>query len=92
MARRDDLWLHVRGQPGAHVIIRNPSGKAEIPRQVIEKAALLAALNSKSRKASKATVDYAFRKHVRKPKGAQPGTVTIKNPRTITVSLAGDIE
>ena len=92
VARRNDLWLHVRGQPGAHVIIRNPSGKAEIPRPVIEKAALLAALNSKSRKASKATVDYAFRKHVRKPKGAQSGTVTIKNPRTITVSLAGEIE
>ncbi len=87
VAGRNDLWLHVRGQPGAHVVIRKTSAKAEIPAHIIEKAALLAALNSKARNASKATVDYVLRKHVSKPKGAPPGTVTIKRSRSITVSL-----
>ena len=87
VAGRDDIWLHVRGTPGAHVVIRNPSGKVDIPRSVLEKGARLAALNSRMKNASKATVDYTFRKHVRKPKGAPEGAVVIKKHKSITIFL-----
>ena len=49
IARRGDTWLHVGGgTPGSHVVIQNPD-RRELPREVLERAAALAAWYSKAR-------------------------------------------
>ena len=81
-ARPDDLWLHARDAPGAHVVIRTdgPVGDA-----TIREAAGLAAYFSKARGATAAEVIVCERRHVRKVAGGPPGLVTIRNERSIRV-------
>lgn len=78
--QNDDLWLHVRGVPGAHVIIKF-DGRV-IPDDVIEIAASLAAYYSGKRSDGKVTVDVTQVRHVRKIKGAAQGMVTYRNETT----------
>jgi predicted ribosome quality control (RQC) complex YloA/Tae2 family protein len=82
LARPDDLWLHAEGMPGSHVLIRNPE-RADIPSDVLMKAAALAAYYSKGRGAGKVSVTYTRAKFVKKPKGANAGTVTLSERRTV---------
>ncbi len=84
-ARPDDLWFHVKGLPGAHVIVHR-RGKEEIPQGVIEAAARLAAGFSKGKDESKVEVSYTQAKYVRKPKGAPPGLVVLTREETVTVA------
>jgi predicted ribosome quality control (RQC) complex YloA/Tae2 family protein len=81
MAREEDIWLHAKDIPGAHVIIRT-EGK-EVPPSTYLEAAGLAALFSKARKSKKVPVDYTLKKHVHKPKGARPGMVIYEHQKTI---------
>ncbi|MDD4343788.1 MAG: NFACT RNA binding domain-containing protein [Eubacteriales bacterium] len=85
-ASSSDLWFHVKDIPGSHVLVRNPN-REEIPEEVIEKAALLAARNSKGKNATIVPVDYTMKKHVKKPKGSKPGFVTYENAKTIQIRL-----
>ncbi|HYB72879.1 MAG TPA: NFACT RNA binding domain-containing protein [Candidatus Sulfotelmatobacter sp.] len=82
IARPDDLWLHVEGYGGSHVVVRR-EGRAEVPRRTLAAAAQLAAYYSQARGQRKVPVHYTLRKHVRKPKGAKPGLVTITQEKTI---------
>jgi predicted ribosome quality control (RQC) complex YloA/Tae2 family protein len=82
IARPDDLWLHVEGYGGSHVVVRR-EGRAEVPRRTLVEAAQLAAYYSQARGQRKVPVHYTLRKHVRKPKGAKPGLVTITHEKTI---------
>lgn len=88
-SNRSDLWFHVQGYPGTHVILALPphiSDIQEVPDRSIEEAALLAAYYSKARGAEKVPVDYTFRFNVRKPRGAHPGMVVYDNYWTIYVN------
>lgn len=83
---RDDLFLHVHGCPGSHVILKR-DGKADRPsRKTLEEAASLAAYWSKARGAQSVPVNYTEVRYVRKPRGAPPGLVTIRNEKTVMVS------
>jgi predicted ribosome quality control (RQC) complex YloA/Tae2 family protein len=83
-----DLWLHVGGgTPGSHVVIQNPGG-GEVPREVLEGAAALAAWYSKARGAPFVKVDWCRRSDVVKPRGAPAGLVELKRSRTIKVKPA----
>lgn len=82
-ASNDDFWLHARGVPGAHVIVKF-DGRT-IPEAVLDKAASLAAYYSANRTEGKVIVDVTRVKHVRKIKGAAPGMVTYRNEVTRTV-------
>jgi predicted ribosome quality control (RQC) complex YloA/Tae2 family protein len=84
LAAADDLWLHARGVPGAHVVLRG-QGSAEPPPSVIERAAELAAWHSAARTAGRVEVDVAPRRHVRKIPNAPPGLVRYSNERTLRV-------
>lgn len=84
LARPDDLWLHAEGLPGSHVLIRNIK-KEDVPVEVIAKAASLAAHYSKGRNALKVPVTYTQARHVKKPKGAKPGLVTLTERKTVVV-------
>ena len=85
IAGPDDTWLHARGVPGSHVIIRwlRP-GEDEDP-GAVETAASLAAWYSASRESGSVEVDVARRRHVKKIRGAGPGMVTYRNEHTIAV-------
>ncbi len=82
-ASPDDLWLHARDQPGAHVILR--TGTAEPAQEAVETAAQLAAYYSDGRHSTSVPVDVTQRRHVRKIKGAGPGMVTYRNEYTLQV-------
>ncbi|HID62667.1 MAG TPA: fibronectin/fibrinogen-binding protein [Anaerolineae bacterium] len=86
-ASPDDLWLHARGVPGAHVIIR--SGRQKVPEATLHQAAGLAAYYSQAREATRVAVDYTRKRHVRRVKGARPGLVTYDHEQTIHVTPLG---
>jgi predicted ribosome quality control (RQC) complex YloA/Tae2 family protein len=81
-----DLWLHARGIPGAHVIIK--SGAGEVPEDVIRRAAEIAAYYSGARSETRVLVDVTRRKYVRKIKGGKPGMVTYRNESPVEVRPA----
>lgn len=85
-----DLWLHVRGMPGAHVIIK--SGGGQVPPEVIRRAGELAAYYSAARNEARVLVDVTQRKYVRKIRGGKPGMVTYRNETPIEVVPRGERE
>jgi predicted ribosome quality control (RQC) complex YloA/Tae2 family protein len=84
IGRQDDLWLHAREMPGAHVILR-PSPGREPTEAEIQTAAQLAAHFSTGRDSARVPVDVTERRHVRKIRGSGPGMVTYRNEYTIDV-------
>ncbi|MGH7256212.1 MAG: NFACT RNA binding domain-containing protein, partial [Nitrospirales bacterium] len=86
VARSDDLWLHARGTPGSHVIVRLEKGTDPSP-ETLKDAATLAIQYSDFRKSGKGEVLYTRRKWVRKAKGQPPGTVTVTQEKTLFVQL-----
>jgi predicted ribosome quality control (RQC) complex YloA/Tae2 family protein len=80
----NDLWLHARDVPGAHVIVKTDG--RPVPESVIERAAALAAYYSAKQSEGKVIVDMTYRRYVKKIKGAGPGMVTYRNEETRTVA------
>ncbi|MFL5761022.1 MAG: NFACT family protein [Thermomicrobiales bacterium] len=85
IAGPDDTWLHARGVPGSHVVIRWLVSNEEASPETVEAAASLAAYYSAARESGRVEVDVARRRYVRKIKGTGPGMVTYRNERTISV-------
>ena len=85
-ANSDDLWLHARGTPGSHVIVRLEKG-SEPPPETLQDAATLALLYSDLKKSGKGDVIYTKRKWVRKARGQGPGSVTVTQDRSLYVQL-----
>ena len=83
LANAQDLWLHARDVPGAHVVIRNDGRR--IPQTIIDDAASVAAYYSSLRSENRVIVDVTRCKYVKKIKGAGPGMVTYRNEETVTV-------
>ncbi|MFN7959017.1 MAG: NFACT RNA binding domain-containing protein [Holophagaceae bacterium] len=73
-----DFWFHVASVPGSHVVIRNPDKLSDLPRNVIERAAELAAYHSKARDGGKVEVHMARIADISKPRGFAPGKVILK--------------
>lgn len=84
IGRPDDLWLHGRAIPGAHVIIR--CAGQDVPEQTLREAAGLAAYFSRSRQEKLVDVDLARRSRVRKIAGAAPGLVTYTAEQSLRVA------
>lgn len=84
IAKSEDLWLHARGAPGAHVVIR--SGGQAVDDETLENAARLAAYHSKLVGERAATVIVTPRKFVSRAPGGHPGQVLVRQEETITVS------
>jgi predicted ribosome quality control (RQC) complex YloA/Tae2 family protein len=85
IARSEDLWLHVEGFPGSHVVVRMQGRTGGIPRQTLVEAAKLAAYYSQARSHGKVTVSYTLKKFVRKPRKSPPGLVTVTHEKTVVV-------
>jgi len=86
-AAPDDIWLHVQGAPGAHVLIRTDGQPEKVPQTTLLEAARIAARWSRLRNQGAVDVDYTLAKHVRKAKGERPGMVYYTHQRTLTVGL-----
>jgi len=88
---KEDLWLHAKDVAGSHVLIKHQAGK-NFPKDVIERAAQLAAHYSKRRNESLCPVVVTPRKFVRKRKGDPPGAVVVEREEVIMVqpSLNGN--
>ncbi|MFB5191568.1 Rqc2 family fibronectin-binding protein [Alicyclobacillus fastidiosus] len=80
-----DLWLHVKDQPGSHVVIRRETA-AEIPESTVDEAALLAAYFSRGRDSATVPVDITEVRHIWKPNGARPGLALYDNQTTVYVT------
>jgi predicted ribosome quality control (RQC) complex YloA/Tae2 family protein len=83
MAQADDVWLHARGVPGAHVVIRTHGAPAPTP--LLERAAKLAAAHSAASGANRVQVDWTLRRYVKRRPGGRPGQVTYTHEQTILV-------
>ena len=87
LAGPHDWWFHLHGQPGSHVILKAREG-LEPGKEVLQAAAAVAAWHSKARGAGVVPVVCTRAANVSKPRGAKPGTVSIKNEKIIKVRPA----
>lgn len=83
-ASAHDLWLHVVGFPGSHVVVRLARDEQVAPETLLD-AGQLAKYYSKARDHAKAEIHYTLKKYVSKPKGARPGLVTLSRFDTLWI-------
>ena len=79
-----DTWLHARGIPGGHVIVKN--GGRPVDPAVLRRAAALAAYYSSARDEAAVDIDVCRRTGVRKIKGGPAGLVSYHAESTIRVA------
>lgn len=84
-AKQNDYWFHARGLPGSHVVLRVENKKEAVPKDVLKKAASVAAFYSKAKTAKVAPVAYTFGKYVTKKKGMAPGQVIVNKEKVLLV-------
>jgi len=88
VARPHDLWLHAKGQPGAHVVVRLTKGH-EAPAELLVDAAHLAAHFSDARGEAVVDVTYVSRRYVRKRRGSPPGQVQVDREKVLVLRVDG---
>lgn len=82
-ARGRDIWLHVVGRPGAHVVV--PCDTTGPEPATLAAAAQLALAHSGFREGDTAEVAWTRVKYVRKVKGAPAGLVTYTQEKVMFV-------
>jgi predicted ribosome quality control (RQC) complex YloA/Tae2 family protein len=92
MSHPQDVWLHARGVPGAHVVIRSSGNR--VSEAGIRMAAQVAAYYSEARGERSAAVTMTERRHVRRLPGGHTGQVLVRNEETVHVpaEMPPDIE
>ena len=81
-ARQTDLWFHLSGMPGSHVLLRGPEGESADSTR-IQIAANIAAYHSKARNAGNCRVDCCYARDVSKPPRVPAGEVRIAHSRSL---------
>jgi len=84
-AKPHDYWFHARGVGGSHCILKLPKGKSP-SKELLERAAQIAAYFSKAKNSKYVPVSYTQKKYIRKPKGAPSGTVLLEREEVIFVN------
>lgn len=87
VAKPDDWWFHVRGMPGSHVVLRARPGE-QPDKDTLKQAAAIAAYHSKARNGGVVAVSCTQARYVTKPKGAKPGSVSIRKDSVLKVRPA----
>jgi len=82
LAVGNDLFFHLDGAPGSHVILRT-GGKKDPPSDAVLDACELAVHFSKAKNATRADVHVVPIKNVKKPKGAKAGLVMVHGGKTV---------
>ena len=85
IADKEDIWLHASQVPGSHVVIRNKG--EEVPKEVIQRAAELAAKNSRGK--GNVKVVWTKAKYVEKDRNQKLGEVYVDYDKShfITVQI-----
>ncbi len=83
MACKGDLWFHVKGCPGSHVVLFCDG--AEPDAKDFTEAAQIAAVYSRAGEGQKVAVDYTRIKNIKKPPASKPGYVTYSTNYTAYV-------
>jgi len=83
IARKGDIWFHVKNAPGSHTILK--ATNEEISEDILEFSASLAAFYSKLKESPKVEIDFTEVKNVKKIPGQKPGMVTYTNYKTIYI-------
>ena len=83
MAKSGDVWMHARGYPGAHVLLRCSQSVKAVAKEDLKFAADIAAFYSKGSALSKVDVIMADKKNISKPRGARPGQVLVHKEKVI---------
>ncbi len=86
LAAPEDFWMHVSGESGSHVVVRNPDKLERLPRDTLQFAAGLAAGYSKARHGGRTTVHVARCADVHKSRGAPAGQVTLQHWKSVHVT------
>jgi predicted ribosome quality control (RQC) complex YloA/Tae2 family protein len=84
-AKQNDYWFHARSVSGSHVVLRVENTKEPIPKNILQKAASLAAFYSKSKSSKLAPVSYTLKKYVTKNKNHDPGQVSLSKENVLLV-------
>ena len=82
LARGKDLFFHLAGAPGSHVVLRT-EGREDPPPESVLDACELAVHFSKQKNAGHAEVHVVPIKQVSKPRGAKKGLVYVTGGRSI---------
>ena len=85
LGRPYDVWMHVAGESGSHVVVLNDDKLTRLPRDTQELAAGLAAGYSKARSGGNVTVHVATCADVGKQRGAPAGQVTLRRFNKVKV-------
>lgn len=89
VARPHDLWLHAKDRTGAHVVVPLDKGRT-CPADDLVDAAHLAAHFSDARGEAVIDVQYAPRRHLRKPKGSAPGFMIVDREKVLVLRVDAD--
>jgi predicted ribosome quality control (RQC) complex YloA/Tae2 family protein len=84
VASPGDWWFHVRSMAGSHVLLREKPDE-EPDNETLKRAAAIAAFHSKARGGGVVSVSYTRAQYVTKPRGAKPGTVSIRKEKLLKV-------
>ena len=90
VARPHHLWLHAKGQAGAHVVVPLAKGTS-CPPDVLVEAAHLAAHFSRARHEAVVEVTYVPKRHVRKPRGSPPGLVVVAREKVLVLRRSDEV-
>ncbi|MCU0610035.1 MAG: NFACT RNA binding domain-containing protein, partial [Chitinispirillaceae bacterium] len=85
-AKPQDLWLHVAGHAGSHLVIRRPSRSVQVPPEVVRKVAGLAVWFSKAKHTSYAEVHVTEARFVRKRRHSPAGQVIAERCTAVRAS------
>ncbi len=88
IANDNDLWFHVTGIPGSHVVIKNT--KSVFSDDVINKAAEIAVENSKAKNKKMVTVIYCFKKYVTKNDDMSTGQVSVNYKKSKKIIIKNE--
>jgi predicted ribosome quality control (RQC) complex YloA/Tae2 family protein len=82
-AKGPDLWLHISGQPGPHLVIPKPPDKEISHKTLLEALQLVLHFSGKL---TSGEITVTERKQVHKRKGDPKGTVTLSKMKTYHAS------
>jgi len=85
VASPHDYWLHARGVPGSHVVVKRAGRSTVVPAETLAAAARLAAWFSTAKTQSVVPVTVTERKYVRPIKGGPPGLVRVDREDVLDV-------
>ena len=87
LARGNDIWMHVRGRPGAHTVVPTVAGKS-VPLETLLDAAVLTVFYSGGENWGKTEVDYTYKKFVKRIKDSTEASYT--GNKTLMVEPQGE--